>query len=99
MIKFVEKVERENTIIIDGYTTIKSVNRAIKDIGRYIKNNISKTEGEMLISNTVECLSKPIKDEYSFILEEVECASKLNEETDKIEYDIANFYFCIVLIK
>ena len=46
MITYAGIIEREKTIIIDGYSSAKTVKGAIADFGRYIKNTLMKEKGK-----------------------------------------------------
>ena len=101
MMNFVKVVERETEIIIDGYSTAKTVNGALKDFGRYIEKNVSQSEGKAIIEYTIDMLLS-VKDScngYFLEIEEVGSASRLNEETEEIEYKEGNFYMVVKLIK
>ena len=99
MIKFIGIKERETTTTIDGYSTAKTINGAIKDFGRYIAKHVSMAEGNNLISFTADCIQEPSKDcDYYLTIEEVACASRLNE-SQEIEYSKGNFYICLRFVK
>jgi len=105
MLNFVGIVDREGnaensgTITIDGYSTMKTVNGTIKEVGRYIAKNISELEGNSILQYPQESLCEPQEGGYFFTIEDVGCASQLNDDTDEMEYKEGNYYFCICIAK
>lgn len=107
MTTYIGITERENNIIVDGYTSAKTIRGICHDVGKVlIKNNICLDDAEYLKSvktndEAEECLMESKYDsEYFFEVEKVLCASEYNECTDEIEYkDGYNYYFCINVIK
>lgn len=108
MTTYVDVVERKDTITIDGYTSNKTERGIIKDVARVVEK-YSKDEAEALL----ECLKTGL-DKYNnpfvkasesdggyfFEYEEVPCATRYNEKTDKAEYkDGFHNYFCIRICK
>lgn len=108
MLAFVEKVERENTVIVDGYTSNKTVKGIIRDVARAIAK-IDEGWATCLfdsakyfepIFNTPFSEAKNSNGGYFFEIEEVGCATRYNEETDDIEYKEGyKTYFCIRILK
>lgn len=105
---FPEKIERENTIILDGYSTKKTLEAAIKDFGRFIEKKFKNGEGDGLISmvndgitdtNNPYVPANTSEGGYFFEWEEVGCASKYDNLTDSMEYEDANYYFVIRMVK
>lgn len=107
MTTWVEVIERENTITIDGYTSNKTERGIIKDVARIVAK-YDKDEADALL----ECLKMGL-DEYNtpflkaseseggyfFEYEEMP-ATRYNEETDEVEYkDGYHNYFCIRIVK
>lgn len=105
---FPQKIERENAIIVDGYSDKKTLNGAIKDFGRFIENKFHNGEGQLLIdmvndgideTNTPFIPAKSSDGGYFFEVEDVGCASKYDNITEEMEYKDANFYFVIRFLK
>lgn len=102
MMTYVGTIERENTITVDGYSSAKTLKGAIADFGRYIKKHIDKGEGESMIEYKEESLvaAKNSEGGYFLEVEDVPCASTINEETDEMEYkDGYNFYLVCRIVK
>ena len=100
MIKFSGiRRQSDNTTVIDGYTTAKTVKGAISDVGRFIASHVDKGEGEAILHNPNEALQPESTScgGYFFELEEVEDACQLNEETEEIESAEGSFYFWVRL--
>ena len=107
MLAFVEAIERENTITIDGYTTNKTEKGIIKDVARAIKKySVEESEALMNVAKDYdEELNHPfvraINSEggYFFEYEGVPCACKTNEVTGETEYKEGfSNYFCIRIV-
>lgn len=108
MLVYVEAIERENTITIDGYTSNKTERGIIKDVSRVIEK-YDKEEAKALLSfleceideyNTPFVKATNSDGGYFFEYEEVPCATRYNEDADEVEYkDGYNNYFCIRIIK
>lgn len=108
MTTYVEVVERENTITIDGYTSNKTERGIIKDVARVVEK-YSKDETEALLEylkmglneyNTPFVKASESEGGYFFEYEEVPCATRYNEETDEMEYKEGYYnYFCIRIVK
>jgi len=105
---FPEKIERENTIILDGYSNKKTLEAAIKDFGSFIEKKFHNGEGNSLISmvndgitetNNPWVSASSSEGGYFFEWEEVGCASKWDNITDSMEYQEASFYFVIRMCK
>lgn len=105
---FPAKIERENTIIVDGYSDKKTLNAAIKDFGSFIEKRFKNGEGNALISaandglsetNTPYLPAEHSEGGYFFEWQEVGCASKYDNLTDSMEYEDANYYFVIRMVK
>ena len=99
MTTFVEGYRRNGMVIVDGYSSAKSVRAALADFGRYISRIYSKPEGELLTNVTEQDLQDGflnvlnIPGEWYCEVQEVPCASQYNEETDEVEYkDGYNYY-------
>lgn len=108
MLAYVDVIEREYTITIDGYTSNKTERGIIKDVARAIEK-YDKEEAKALLSfleygideyNTPFFKAENSDGDYFFEYEEVHCATRYNEETDEVEYrDGFNNYFCIRFVK
>lgn len=102
MMKFVEATERKETITVDGYSTCKTLKGALKDMGRWIEKTYANGEGEALIDMVNDNEITTIKggvNEYALDYEEVEGASRWNDETDDMEYANGNWYIMIRFVK
>lgn len=98
MIKFSGiRIQTDNTTVIDGYTTAKTVKGAIADVGRFIASHVDKGEGEAILHNPDEALQPEATScgGYFFELEEVGGACQINEETEEMEYAEGSFYFWV----
>ena len=106
MTTFVGIIDRPTTLIIDGYSSAKTINGVMHDIARIMKKVLpneyatymtkNKEEAESLLTCTPEC------SEGGFFVEveDAPCASQINEDTDEMEYkDGYNFYFCTRVVK
>lgn len=99
MLNYTGIVERTDTITVDGYSTLKSKKAIIKEVAKFIQKNY-KVDTQFILNNIDESLFQPSEDcNYFFTLEEVGCASQINEDTDEMEYKEGNYYFCIRLDK
>lgn len=108
MIIYPAKIERENTVIVDGYSDRKTLNAAIKDFGRFIEKHFKNGEGQALIDMVNDGITEfntpfvPAKDSeggYFFEMEEVSTASKYDEALETMDYREANYYFCMRFVK
>lgn len=108
MLAFVEKIERENTVTVDGYTSNKTVKGIIRDVARAIAKIdegwarfLDESAKDLdLVSNTPFIEAKNSDGGYFFEIEEVGCATKYDEDTDEMEYKEGyNTYFCIRIVK
>lgn len=106
MVAYVEVVETEKSITIDGYTSYKTEKNIIKDVASVVAK-YDESEANALLDTIKLGLDKynnPFvkmnNDGYFFEYEEVGCASKYNEETDEVEYkDGFHNYFVIRIMK
>lgn len=99
MLHYVETRQGGSRIVIDGYSTCKYMTNAIKEIGKWIAENVDEDEGRMIVKYKKESLAKnAMNGEYFFEIEDVPCASSFNEEKDEMEYKEGNWYFCIGLV-
>ena len=109
MMHFTDYNESDKHWIIDGYSDRKTKLGAIRDFGRWIRDNIDKDEGEAMIESGTECLMPlsaydsrrwhedgPV---YYFEMEEVPCASLWHEDTEEMEYEKGNWYLVASIIK
>lgn len=103
--KYVGIIEREDTITVDGYSKAKTLKGALNDIGRFIENKLDEGEGKLLqVSNKEDAeevltIGNHSYSEYGIEVEEVGCATKVDEEGNIIEYSEANFYVMVRFVK
>lgn len=100
----VQTSRRENiiTVSMDGYTNRKTLLGVVHEVGKEVAK-YDKNEGEGLLNvkterEAKECLQKNTMDPntYCFELEEVSCASYMDEEKDEVVYgEEATYYFYI----
>lgn len=108
MLAFVEAIERETTITIDGYTSNKTVKGIIRDVARAVEK-YSDVEAKSLYETAKDYnpdFNNPFVEAsysdggYFFEYEECPCASRWDEKKDEMEYKDGYFnYFCIRIIK
>ena len=108
MLAYVDTIERENTITIDGYTSNKTEKGIIRDVARAIQP-YSESEAQALLdalkfgideNNTLFIKAADSCGGYFFEYEEVPCATKNNEKTGEVEYREGFYnYFCIRIVK
>lgn len=108
MTTYVEVIEREDTITIDGYTSNKTERGIIKDVARVV-SKYDQSEANTLLDylkmglneyNTPFAKASESEGSYFFEYEEVPCATRYNEETDEMEYKEGYYnYFCIRIFK
>ena len=96
---FTDMIVRENTITIDGYSNRKTIKGALSDMGRYIRDNVSKSEGEAIIELREESLAPASGSDGGYFLEieEVPCATRC--VNNNLEYAEANYYICCRIVK
>ena len=103
MLIYPEAIEREATVTVDGYSNRKTMKAAIKEMGRYIRDNFDEGEGQSILDYPEECrVSNECKKSGCYFLEveEVEGASYFDEDADEItEYAEANWYILCRFIK
>lgn len=106
MTTFIGIIDRCETLIIDGYSSAKTINGVMHDIARIMKKVLpneydtfmtaNKEEAEMLL----QCTPKGSEGSFFVEIEKVPCASQYNEDTDEMEYkDGYNYYFCTRVVK
>ena len=105
---FPEIIERESTVIVDGYSDRKSLEAAIKDFGRFVEKKFHNGEGMSVIGMVNDGISetnnpyvKASSSEggYFFEWEKVGCASKYDSTTETIDYKDANWYFVMRFVR
>lgn len=106
MTTFVGIIDRPETLIIDGYSSAKTLNGVMHDIARLMKNicphevQSFMTKGKQDALNLLECTPKSSEGGFFVQVEDVSCASQFNEDTDEMEYkDGYNYYFCTRVVK
>ena len=83
---------------IDGYSKAKTVNGALKDLARYVLK-YNEGEAKFIIDGIANKENPLINSEYYILeCEEVGCASRINEETDEMEYKEGNFYLHLMYV-
>lgn len=103
--KYIGIIEKENTITVDGYSKAKTLKGALNDLGRFVENNIDESEGRLLqVANKEEAeeliqIGNHSYSEYGIEVEEVGCATKVDEEGNIVEYSEANFYVMLRFVK
>ena len=106
MTTFVDIIDRSETLLIDGYSSAKTINGVMHDIARIMKsicpNEVQTfmTKGKQDAENLLDCTPKASEGGFFVEVEEASCASQLNEDTDEMEYkDGYNYYFCTRVVK
>ena len=102
MTKYIAVEERNGMINMDGYTTIKNFDKAVKDIAKAVAK-FDEGEAQCLVDG-LDCGGTPLVpntqyDAYCFEMEEVACASKCDEKTDEIITSDGAWYFHIRFVK
>lgn len=92
MLKYIDVVEKAHTIIIDAYSTKKSIKASVLEIAKEVEK-YSTTEAAFIRNNLDEVLSC---DNYINVTS-VGCAC--NCDISNIEYSDANYYITIQFIK
>ena len=97
-------IEHETTITVDGYSNRKTIKAAIKEMGRYIRDNLNQEEGQSIIDYPEECIlpiwAKQERDCFFLEVEEVPGASYYDEDADEVVgYTDANYYICCRFVK
>lgn len=106
MTTFIDIIDRPTTLIIDGYSSAKTINGVMHDIARIVKKvspneyatfmTANKEEAE----NLLQCTPKGSEGGFFIQVEDVSCASQISKDTDEIEYkDGYNYYFCTRVVK
>lgn len=109
MMHFADYRESDKHWIVDGYSDCKTRLGAIRDFGRWIRDNIDEGEGNAMIESGKDALI-PFTESmrqywreygpcYYFEMEEVPCASLYNEDTDGVAYEEGHWYLVASLIK
>ena len=94
-------IDRENTVVIDGYSNRKTMLGAIKEFGRWIAKNVNKDEGTAIVESGIDGMlnAKDSCGGYFLEAEEVPCATQWNEETEEMEYEEGRWYLCCRIVK
>lgn len=98
--KFVEIENRKGMINLDGYSTRKTLRGALNDLAREVAK-IDKGEADNIteyMDDTMAMVLDGMTNEpgaWYIEAEEVNCASRFNEDTDEMEYTDANWYLYI----
>lgn len=106
MTTFVGIIDRSETLTIDGYSSAKTINGVMHDIARLMKNiyphevQTFMTKGKQDAIDLLACTPKGSDGGFFVEVEEVSCASQINEDTDEMECkDGYNYYFCTRVVK
>lgn len=106
MTTFVGIIDRKETVIIDGYSSAKTLNGVMHDIAKIMKkidpaqSDIYLTHGKKEAEELLQCTPKDSCGGFFVEVEEVDCASRFIEDTDEMEYkDGYNYYFCTRIVK
>ncbi len=106
MTTFIDIIDRSETLIIDGYSSAKTLNGVMHDIARLMKNicpcevQTFMTKGKQDAIDLLNCTPKGSEGGFFVEVEEVFGASQINKDTDEIEYkDGYNYYFCTRVVK
>ncbi len=106
MTTFVGIIDRPETLIIDGYSSARTLNGVMHDIARIMKNicpsevQTFMTKGKQDAIDLLGCSRASSEGGFFVEIEDVPCASQINEDTDEMEYkDGYNYYFCTRVVK
>ena len=98
--KFIDITHLENTVTIDGYSTRKTMKGAIREMGKWVAEHIDEGEGQAIMDYPEESLLMAKDSCGGFFLEAepVGCATRMNEETEEMEYAEGNWYIVVRLV-
>lgn len=106
MTTFVGIIDRRGTLTIDGYSSAKTLNGVMHDIARLMKNicpsevQTFMTKDKQEAIDLLGCSHASSEGGFYIEVEDVGCASQINEDTDEMEYkDGYNYYFCTRVVK
>lgn len=106
MTTFIDIIDRQTTLIIDGYSSAKTINGVMHDIAKIMKKVLPNEYATFMTKNKeeaeslLECTPKVSYGGFFVEIEEVFGASQINKDTDEIEYkDGYNYYFCTRVVK
>ena len=106
MTTFLGIIDRPTTLIIDGYSSAKTINGVMHDIARIMKKVLPNEYEPFMTANKEEaenllgCTPEVSEGGFFVEVEEVPCACQINEDTDEMEYkDGYNYYFCTRVVK
>ncbi len=92
MTTFVGIIDRPEILTIDGYSSAKTINGVMHDIARLMKSICPHdvqtfiTKGKQEAIDLLDCTPKGSEGGFFVEVEETSCASRINEDTDKMEY-------------
>ena len=94
-------IDRQTTVVIDGYSNRKTEVTAIREFGRWIAKNVNKEEGESIVEYGLDSLvsAKDSYGGYFLEIEEVPGACDWDEEKEEMNYADARFYLCCRIVK
>lgn len=106
MTTFVGIINRPETLTIDGYSSAKTINGVMHDIARIMKSicphevQTFMIKGKQDVIDLLSCTPEVSEGGFFVEVEEVSCASQINEDTDEMECkDGYNYYFCTRVVK
>lgn len=106
MTTFIDIIDRQTTLIIDGYSSAKTINGVMHDIAKIMKKVLPNEYATFMTKNKeeaeslLECTPKVSYGGFFVEIEEVFSASQINKDTDEVEYkDGYNYYFCTRVVK
>ena len=107
MTTFLGIIDRPTTLTIDGYSSAKTLRGVMHDIARTLKRIYPNESGTFEDIRTEQdaiyllgCTPKESEGGFFVEVEEVSCASQINQNTDEMEYkDGYNYYFCTRVVK
>lgn len=93
--KYIGIIKRETTTTIDGYSNAKTIKGALNDMGRYIEKHLNFDEGNKKEASETISIGNHSYSDYGVEVEEVGCATKIDEDGNVLEYSEANFYIMV----
>lgn len=106
MTMFVDIIDRQITLTIDGYSSAKTINGVMHDIAKIMKKVLPHeydtfmTKNKEEAENLLDCTPKGSEGGFFVEVEEVSGASQINKDTNEIEYKEGyNYYFCTRVVK
>lgn len=95
MMKFTETTTKENVIVIDGYSTAKTLKGIISDIAKEVEKHNPQQAKYLKDNDMSEILNQRFEYCNFWIdVEEVGCATRVIEN-DEVECAEANYYIAV----